>query len=536
MSPPKAAVTTREIYDQALKYCRDLHLAPGTPQPENTSTWLEENITCIERYREWLSGGGTSSLVIRTYHIPMAGHVFSLNHKPSGELDLDHDLQAAMDYILAKGQGTSWTHNCHLSLLKFRRFLLHERGQVEYKVRPYLPAPHTQGLPAWLVSELERCQHVYQRNWRPARLEENIRRFWSGHLRVWRFLCEQHGVLELADVRRRYLYDYAEHRLEAGSSVTTINADLRGFQAFMVFLQEQEYSVPRALLRIHNLKQPERLPQYLIDEQVKALRDDFESQVTSAPSPYQKRDALLTRAAFYLLWQSGLRKGEVEELRLEDLDLKGRRLSVRNGKGMKDRTVYLTDTTVQALSTYLAVRGVGPTDHVFLYRNQAIGKDLVHGRLKAAGERAGVKVHAHRLRHTAATQLLNAGCPVTSIQKFLGHKKLNTTMIYARAHDKTVEEDYFAAMNRIEQRLDVSGDESIRNPIAGAERERLLALAERLAEPELSIEQRLEIVVQMRGLLNGQQDEVYENPEDVGGSSQWRLFPVSPSMESAETS
>ena len=78
---------------------------------------------------------------------------------------------------------------------------------------------------------------------------------------------------------------------------------------------------------------------------------------------------------------------------------------------MKDRTVFLTDTTVNAPSTYLAVRGLGPTDHVFLYRNQAISKDLIHGRLKAAGERAGVKVHAHRLRHTAATQLLTPAAP-----------------------------------------------------------------------------------------------------------------------------
>jgi hypothetical protein len=49
--------------------------------------------------------------------------------------------------------------------------------------------------------------------------------------------------------------------------------------------------------------------------------------------------------------------------------------------------------------------------------------------------------------------LLNAGCRITSIQRFLGHKKLNTTMIYARAHDKNVTEDYFRAMERVEQWL-----------------------------------------------------------------------------------
>ena len=99
-------------------------------------------------------------------------------------------------------------------------------------------------------------------------------------------------------MRRKHLYDYADHRLEVGNAVTTLNADLRGFQCFMAFLQEQEYRVPQALLRVHGLKQPERLPKYLTDEQVRALRDDFEDQVANAQHPYQKRDALLTRAIF----------------------------------------------------------------------------------------------------------------------------------------------------------------------------------------------------------------------------------------------
>ncbi len=73
-------------------------------------------------------------------------------------------------------------------------------------------------------------------------------------------------------------------------------------------------------------------------------------------------------------------------------------------------------------------------------------KDLLRRRLKAAGEQVGVKVKIHGLRHTCATQLLNVGCPITSIQAILGHKRLDTTMIYARVHDKTVESDYFRAM------------------------------------------------------------------------------------------
>ena len=94
-------------------------------------------------------------------------------------------------------------------------------------------------------------------------------------------------------MRRKHLYDYAEHRLSLGKSVSTINADLRNFHSFMRFLQEEDYLVPQVLLRLHGLKQPERLPKYLTDEQVRALRDDFEGRVAHAEGPHRLRDALL---------------------------------------------------------------------------------------------------------------------------------------------------------------------------------------------------------------------------------------------------
>ena len=142
------------------------------------------------------------------------------------------------------------------------------------------------------------------------------------------------------------------------------------------------------------------------------------------------------------------------------------------------------------------------TDHVFLYRNQPVCKDLIRGRIKAAGERVGVKVYPHHLRHTAATQLLNAGCRVTSIQKFLGHKKLNTTMIYARVHDQTVAEDYYAAMSQVEKRLELSKDPPVvlKNPVQ-IERDQLIQFVDLLARPKLNHSTRLEIVAKMRQIL-----------------------------------
>jgi hypothetical protein len=102
---------------------------------------------------------------------------------------------------------------------------------------------------------------------------------------------------------------------------------------------------------------------------------------------------------------------------------------------------------------------------------------------------------------------------VTSIQKFLGHKSLSTTMIYAHAHDQTVAEDYFAAMARVEQRFatsDPTGAETAPDPESETEDEvvnvqeqsQILAWVERLALPKLCQEERLEIADSLKQALS----------------------------------
>ena len=296
--------------------------------------------------------------------------------------------------------------------------------------------------------------------------------------------------------------DYVDAQLAQGRAASTINCDLRCLRGFLLFLQDADYPVPQALLRMPSLKPPDELPRFLTDEQVRALRADIESRVAAAAYPTARRDALLDRAAFYLLWQAGLRLGEVEELRLEDLDLPGRKLMVRHGKGLHDRPVYLTDATVLAVQEYLAERGLGPDGHVLLYRNAPVKAHLLRGRIQAAGERVGVKVHPHRLRHTFASQLLNAGCRITSIQKLLGHQRLNSTMIYARVHDQTAADDYYAAMARIEARLQLGPlAPGPAEPVTDDQRAELLELATSLAEPALPTEARLSLVERLRLVL-----------------------------------
>lgn len=171
---------------------------------------------------------------------------------------------------------------------------------------------------------------------------------------------------------------------------------------------------------------------------------------------------------------------------------------MRDGKGRKDRTIYLTETTICAVQEYLAVRGDGSGDHVFLYRNAPLRKDIIRANLQYAGERVGVKVYPHRLRHTCATQLLNAGCRITSIQRFLGHKKLSSTMIYAKAHDQNVAEDYFSAMQRVEERLEILPPKTEEKKDEDVKVQMVFQLIQQLETPELELEERLDIASQLR--------------------------------------
>jgi site-specific recombinase XerD len=485
MSPLCKARSAAERYDHSRRYARDYRLPPDYPTPQPTTAWPAENVALLERYQHWLLSGGASPDAVDHLYVPMAGNVLGLNLVPHPQLDLHTDLEKALDYVEAKRLSAEWTDMCRIALERFRRFLRQQRGLPDVSIRPFDPARYCTGLPHWLVRELTRYQHLQQRNWRPSRLNDQLRRFWGGHTCLWRWLFEHYPITDLTDVKRQYVLDYVGHRLAQGRATSTVNAELRYFQAVLRFLQSQDYDVPQALLRIPGLKQPDSLPKFLTDEQVRRLRHDFEARVAQATSPARQRDTLLDRAVFYLLWQAGLRLGEVEELCLDHLDLAGRKLVVRQGKGNKDRTVYLTDTVVRALEDYLAVRGLGPTDHVFLYRNQPIKKDLIHSRIQAAGQRVGVKVSPHRLRHTCATQLINAGCRVTSIQKLLGHERLNSTMIYARVHDRTVAQDYYAAMDQIEERLELvaAEAETITEPVNNHERAQLLVLVLKWPRP-----------------------------------------------------
>ncbi len=152
---------------------------------------------------------------------------------------------------------------------------------------------------------------------------------------------------------------------------------------------------------------------------------------------------------FSLLSDTGLRLGEVCALQLGDIDLSAARLMVRAGKNMRDRSVPLSGQVQQALRAYLPQRGASTLPHVLLFQGHPLNPALIQRRLRRYGTQVDVAVSPHRLRHTLATRLLNAGMPITSLQQVLGHEQISTTMLYAHVHNQTVQRDFERAFARL---------------------------------------------------------------------------------------
>lgn len=294
-----------------------------------------------------------------------------------------------------------------------------------------------EGLSGWLTSLLQPYILYRQRRWKPSQVRCLTCVQLKALRRVWRWLLDKEQIDGPADLKRAHVQGLVDARLAAGLSSGSVNAELTVLWAFLRYVEERGHLVSSSVFRVKRPKRGDPVPRFLSEPDYRRL----ESQVLQATQA-GKRDDRLDRAWFYLLSEAGLRISEVCDLRLGDVDLTGRRLVVRHGKQDRDRAVPLSPNLLAALKTYLPVRGEAQTDHLLIYRQQTINPSLIDGRLRRYGRQAQVQVSPHRLRHTLATRLLNEGMPITSLQHLLGHKTLNTTLIYARVHDETVRRDY----------------------------------------------------------------------------------------------
>jgi site-specific recombinase XerD len=277
--------------------------------------------------------------------------------------------------------------------------------------------------------------HLHRRNCRSSTLRayfETIQRFLSFLQRI--------GKEHLEALSREDLEAFLEYEQDRGLKPSTVKSRLSLVKAFVRFLVRREVVSAEVLERNIRIKVPELLP--------RAMEADDVKQLLAVVSKVRDRAMIL------VLLRTGMRIGELLSTTVNDLNLNDRKILIfQSEKTGVGRVVYLSDDAYQALMAWLAERD--PQKQQLFY---AQGRDsltytaarvMLHKYLDQAG--LSHKGHSlHSLRHTFASELLNAGMRLECLQQLLGHTNLEVTRRYAKLTDKTREEEYFRAMALIE--------------------------------------------------------------------------------------
>jgi integrase/recombinase XerD len=279
-------------------------------------------------------------------------------------------------------------------------------------------------------------RHKWRLNHKPRTLQSSFT-----SVMLFLSLYGKSGKKDIEEIDRVDLEAFIEHEQDRGIRISTVRTRLACIIAFLHFLMEQDVISGSVLKRSIKLKLPDTLPRAMNPADVRKLLSVIDDT----------RD----RALILLLLRTGMRIGEALGLRLSDLDIRDRKVHLFEGeKNSMGRVVYLSDDALFAIKLWLRRRDKNKEFVFYGQGNRPLcystGRSRFVRYLKKAGlDQKGYTVHC--LRHTFASELLNAGMRLECLQQLLGHQDIEVTRRYARLTDRTREQEYFRAMAVIEK-------------------------------------------------------------------------------------
>ncbi|RME33733.1 MAG: hypothetical protein D6794_11315, partial [Deltaproteobacteria bacterium] len=300
-------------------------------------------------------------------------------------------------------------------------------------------------LPGWLQDLVTGFLCSQQLRWKSQHRRSRAQQ-WLGELRRgWEWLLEEQEMGSMEQLRRNHLTAYLMHLEQQELSPHTINHFITTMQAFLRFAEETGQTVSPALFRIRRPKRPDDLPRPLRPADFAKLE-----QAALAHTQSTTPEAQVNRAWYLILCDTGVRISELTAFCVADWDSCNQTLLVRAPKFYHERRIPVSDRTRAAIDAHLTSRQESLTadQPLLVHRARRLTASFVRQRLHEWAASVQLQgVTPHRLRHSFATRMLNSGkMPITSLQKIMGHRHIDTTMRYVALYDTTVQQDYLAAI------------------------------------------------------------------------------------------
>lgn len=275
------------------------------------------------------------------------------------------------------------------------------------------------------------CQHLQTRNYSPHTIDN-----YGRDLRL--FFAQARKSPRM--VSWRDVDYFVQQQSREQLSGATINRRLNAIKQFFDYLvTERQKLKTNPVKPSHFLRRGRPLPKKLSQEQVKKLFEQISNQ--------------MDRALCLLMLRCGLRVSEVARLKLSDLDWEQKSLFVEQGKGRKDRVVYLSADAIASLKACLELRpSTAPGDFFFWnqkQKNRALSTKGIQKKVERYAKAAGIKASCHSLRHTFASNLLEEGAEVIAIKELLGHSSIESSERYAKLSNQRVKQAYLQTIKKV---------------------------------------------------------------------------------------
>lgn len=220
-------------------------------------------------------------------------------------------------------------------------------------------------------------------------------------------------TFDLIEINEQHIRDYLSNLIEKGLSNSYINQAVNAIK----FYYEIVLDMPNRYYELERPRKEYKLPKVISKEEVKAIIENTNN--------------IKHRCIVELLYSGGLRRSELLNLKIEDIDNKRMLVMIKDAKGNKDRVTLLSETVLKNLRIYF----IEWKPKKYLFENPSGGMysaSSVKKIVENAAKKANIRKHIspHTLRHSFATHLLEAGTDLRYIQHLLGHNSTKTTEIY----------------------------------------------------------------------------------------------------------